>query len=244
MARRARPAGRAPASSPMSRASSTSALLVALLALLWPRSSAPRGAAPRWRSWPWALAGSALSRRRSTTATSWHGRRRRWPRSRAARRRAPRAIPCSRSGPWPTPHARLLRRRVPAAGAGRAARRCCGAGLARQRSLLAAWLARPTALLLLGRAKVPDVFLHGHETLLVTPLVCLAAGAGALAALAAARRPPAWSRPAAPALVFLAVQGLSWPVAGVADQLGNARLRPGPHARRTDLVNSRPRDCR
>ncbi len=28
-------------------------------------------------------------------------------------------------------------------------------------------------LLLLGRAKIPDVFLHGHETLFLTPFVCI-----------------------------------------------------------------------
>ncbi len=43
-------------------------------------------------------------------------------------------------------------------------------------------------LLLLGRAKLPDIFLHGHETTLVTPLVCLMAGA-ALADLAHRGRP-------------------------------------------------------
>ena len=43
-------------------------------------------------------------------------------------------------------------------------------------SLLLAWLAT-YLLLLLGRAKLPDVFLHGHETLFVTPLVCLVSGA-------------------------------------------------------------------
>ena len=35
-------------------------------------------------------------------------------------------------------------------------------------------------LLLAGRAKLPDIFLHGHETTLVTPLVCLLAGAALL----------------------------------------------------------------
>jgi hypothetical protein len=39
-----------------------------------------------------------------------------------------------------------------------------------------AWLGT-YLVLLLGRAKLPDVFLHGHETLFLTPLVCLAAGA-------------------------------------------------------------------
>ncbi len=43
-------------------------------------------------------------------------------------------------------------------------------------------------LLLLGRAKLPDIFLHGHETTFVTPLVCLMAGAS-LRALAHRSRP-------------------------------------------------------
>lgn len=41
------------------------------------------------------------------------------------------------------------------------------------RLVLSAWLAT-YFLLLLGRAKIPDIFLHGHETLFLTPLVCLA----------------------------------------------------------------------
>jgi hypothetical protein len=87
-----------------------------------------------------------------------------------------------------------------------------------RRRLVAAWTITYFALLL-GRAKAPDVFLHGHETLLVTPLVCLAAGV-ALAALAARGR---WGRAAAAAiLVFLAVQGLAWQWRALADQLGNA----------------------
>ena len=44
-----------------------------------------------------------------------------------------------------------------------------------RRWLLVGWLGA-YVLLLAGRAKAPDIFLHGHETLLVTPLVCLAAG--------------------------------------------------------------------
>jgi hypothetical protein len=86
-------------------------------------------------------------------------------------------------------------------------------------SLLAAWLLT-YLLLLLGRARAPDVFLHGHETLFVTPLVCLAAGQ-ALATLAAYGR-------AARAAAFvlgglLAIQGFAWQWRALADQLGNAR---------------------
>ena len=87
--------------------------------------------------------------------------------------------------------------------------------------LVAAWLIT-YALLLLGRARLPDLFLHGHETLLVTPLVCLASGE-TLAALA--RRGGARRRVAAAILLlFLAVQGLAWQWRALADQLGNAAL--------------------
>jgi hypothetical protein len=90
---------------------------------------------------------------------------------------------------------------------------------ARTAPVLWAWVLA-YALLLLGRARVPDVFLHGHETLFVTPLVCLATGE-LLARL--------WARgtggrvAAGAALAFLAVQGLSWQWAALAAQLGNAR---------------------
>ena len=86
-------------------------------------------------------------------------------------------------------------------------------------SLLAAWLLT-YLLLLLGRARVPDVFLHGHETLFVTPLVCLAAGQ-ALATLASYGRA---ARGGAFVLgSLLALQGFAWQWRALADQLGNAR---------------------
>ncbi len=88
-----------------------------------------------------------------------------------------------------------------------------------RRWLLLGWLGA-YVLLLAGRAKMPDVFLHGHETLLVTPLVCLAAGE-ALAALARRSRP---GRSAAVGIAaVLAVQGLLGQWQAVAAQLGNAR---------------------
>jgi hypothetical protein len=90
---------------------------------------------------------------------------------------------------------------------------------ARRRWLLAAWLLTYAGLLL-GRARVPDVFLHGHETLLVTPLVCLAAG-HALARLADRSR--AGRVAAVAAALFLAVQGLAWQWRALVEQLGNAR---------------------
>jgi hypothetical protein len=84
--------------------------------------------------------------------------------------------------------------------------------------LAAAWLAT-YLLLLLGRARLPDVFLHGHETLLVTPLVCLASGV----ALARLWHAAAWARALA-ALLFaaLALQGLHGQWRAIAEQLGNA----------------------
>ena len=86
-------------------------------------------------------------------------------------------------------------------------------------SLLAAWLLT-YVLLLLGRAKVPDVFLHGHETLFVTPLVCIAVGQ-ALATLAA--RGGAGRMGAVVLGAALALQGFAWQWGALADQLGNAR---------------------
>jgi hypothetical protein len=87
------------------------------------------------------------------------------------------------------------------------------------RTLLLAWPVT-YALLLLGRAKVPDVFLHGHETLLFTPFVCLAAGE-AIAAIASRGRP--WRVLGGLVCAFLAVQGLAAQWRAMADQLGNAR---------------------
>jgi hypothetical protein len=86
------------------------------------------------------------------------------------------------------------------------------------RTLLLAWAAT-YVLLLLGRAKVPDLFLHGHETLLVTPLVCLTAGA-ALAALWRAGRIGRVA--AASVLLFLAYQGLLMQWQALSAQLQNA----------------------
>jgi hypothetical protein len=90
---------------------------------------------------------------------------------------------------------------------------------ARGAPVLLAW-ALAYALLLLGRARLPDVFLHGHETLFVTPLVCLAAAQS----LAVLGRGAPWRRLAAGAVVaFLAAQGLHAQWLAVAAQLGNAR---------------------
>jgi hypothetical protein len=87
------------------------------------------------------------------------------------------------------------------------------------RPLLAAWLAA-YLLLLLGRARLPDVFLHGHETLLLTPLVCLASGA-LLGRWWAAR---GWRRgAAAAALLALGATGLHGQWSALAAQLSNAR---------------------
>jgi hypothetical protein len=95
-----------------------------------------------------------------------------------------------------------------------------GAGsTAARRWLLVGWLGA-YILLLAGRAKAPDVFLHGHETLLVTPLVCLAAGV-ALARLARRSRAAWWT--AVALMAVLAVQGALGQWRAIAEQLGNAR---------------------
>ena len=71
-------------------------------------------------------------------------------------------------------------------------------------------------LLLLGRARMPDIFLHGHETLFLTPLVCLASGA-LLGLLYGRGR---WARGLAIALLAaLAFQGLTAQWHFIADQL-------------------------
>jgi hypothetical protein len=108
-----------------------------------------------------------------------------------------------------------LWRRVPLSNDGRRAARV---PLDPHPPLLLAWPAA-YVLLLFGRAKVPDVFLHGHETLLLTPLVCLAAGA----VLGWLWQRGGWGRPVAGALLLgLAVQGFYLQWAAVAAQLGNA----------------------
>jgi hypothetical protein len=88
----------------------------------------------------------------------------------------------------------------------------------RARAVVLAWLLS-YGLLLLGRAKVPDVFLHGHETTFVTPLVCLAAGE-ALAVLWRSGR--AGRGAAATLLGLLTLLGLHAQWQAVAAQLGNA----------------------
>jgi hypothetical protein len=86
------------------------------------------------------------------------------------------------------------------------------------RGLLLAWVAA-YLLLLLGRAKAPDLFLHGHETLFVTPLVCLGAG-HALGRLAS--RNSGGRLSAGLLLVLLAVQGLRLQWLAFAAQMANA----------------------
>jgi hypothetical protein len=86
------------------------------------------------------------------------------------------------------------------------------------RALWLAWAATYLALLLL-RAKVPDIFRYGHETLFVTPLVCLAAGA----CLDVLWTAGGWRRAVGAALVLgLAADGLVRQAQAIADQLANA----------------------
>jgi hypothetical protein len=96
---------------------------------------------------------------------------------------------------------------------------CRGERWSPRARLVIAWLLAYAGLLF-GRAKAPDLFLHGHETLFVTPLVCLAAGAalGALAARGGSRR-----LAAVLVLGALAVQGLHGQWAAIAEHLQNAR---------------------
>jgi hypothetical protein len=81
-----------------------------------------------------------------------------------------------------------------------------------------AWLGSFLVLILL-RARIPDVFRYGHETLFVTPLVCLLS-AVALAELS--RRGRAGRLLATLVIGFLIVQGvvLQWRALG--EQLANA----------------------
>jgi hypothetical protein len=84
--------------------------------------------------------------------------------------------------------------------------------------LVLAW-ASAYFLLLLLRAKIPDVFRYGHETLFVTPLVCLAAGE----CLSWLWNHGGWRRlSAAVVLAFLIGQGAFEQWRAVAAQLGNA----------------------
>jgi hypothetical protein len=89
----------------------------------------------------------------------------------------------------------------------------------RGRDLLLAWGAS-YFVMLFGRANLPDLFLHGHETLFVTPLVCLTAGE-ALRALWGLGRIGRVA--AASGLLFLAYQGLTLQWQALAAQLQNAR---------------------
>ena len=113
----------------------------------------------------------------------------------------------------------ILWRAAPAADAGAAPPGPAPPTPSVRRWLLLGWLGA-YALLLLGRARVPDVFLHGHETLLATPLVCLAGGE-ALSRLGLRSRAGWWT--AAALVAFLAVQGVYGQWQALADQLGNAR---------------------
>ena len=84
-----------------------------------------------------------------------------------------------------------------------------------ERFALGAW-AVAYLLLLLGRAKMPDLFIRGHEALFVTPLVCVAAGE----ALSRLRCRGGWKEVLALVLFLaLAVQGLVFQWRAMATQL-------------------------
>jgi hypothetical protein len=82
-----------------------------------------------------------------------------------------------------------------------------------------AWGLTYLALILL-RAKIPDVFRYGHETLFVAPLVCLFAGSALITGL---RRGGILKLLSALALAALVAVSLGEQWQAVADQLGNAR---------------------
>jgi hypothetical protein len=87
------------------------------------------------------------------------------------------------------------------------------------RRLVAAWLAA-YFLLLLGRGRLPDVFSHGHDELLIAPLVGLAAGE----CVSRLWRAAVWGRLAAAAIVLaLGALGLVDQWGALAAQLGHAR---------------------
>jgi hypothetical protein len=81
-----------------------------------------------------------------------------------------------------------------------------------------AWVVAFLGLILL-RAKIPDVFRYGHETLFLTPLVALLAGSALI--LAWERGGVArWASVAAGIALWVQSFGRQW--ASIADQLGNA----------------------
>lgn len=98
-----------------------------------------------------------------------------------------------------------------------------GAPLLRRASgpggLLAAAWGGAYLLLLLLRAKVPDVFRYGHETLFVTPLVCLLGGAALGHAWARGR---AWKVAVVLVVGWLAWHGAIAQLTAVEDQTRNA----------------------
>ena len=73
--------------------------------------------------------------------------------------------------------------------------------------------------LILLRARIPDVFRYGHETLFLTPLVAILAGA---ALILAWRRGGAWRLGSFAAGLALSVVSFWQQWLAVADQLANA----------------------
>jgi len=89
----------------------------------------------------------------------------------------------------------------------------------RKSKLVRAWGGAYLVLILL-RARIPDVFRYGHETLFLTPLVALLTG---LALMAAYRRGGAWRAGAVTAGLALATASFGQQWLSISEQLGNAR---------------------
>ena len=91
--------------------------------------------------------------------------------------------------------------------------------VARQSKILHAWVITYLLLILL-RARIPDVFRYGHETLLITPLVAILAGS---ALVLAWQRGGAFRLASVGSALALSLFAFRQQWLAVADQLGNAR---------------------
>ncbi len=92
-----------------------------------------------------------------------------------------------------------------------------GPAVARSK-VVPAWILAYLALILL-RARIPDIFRYGHETLFLTPLVAILAGS---ALILAGRRGGAWRFASLVAWLVLSLVSFRQQWRAVAEQLGNA----------------------